>query len=155
MGYRITGLAADQFKHLYGLPDEDLVRFRARRYRVDTKPGFPDRIEMRDAELGETVLLVNFTHQPAENPYRASHAVFILEGATNACDVVDMVPKVLKIRTLSVRAFDAQDEMIDADVVEGEVLEGAIHRFFASDAVCYLHVHYAKRGCFAAKIERA
>jgi hypothetical protein len=31
---------------------------------VDAKPGYPDRIEVRDAEPGESVLLLNYTHQP-------------------------------------------------------------------------------------------
>jgi hypothetical protein len=101
MTFRITGLSPEPFRHLYGLPDEELRRMRARRYVVDTKPGFPDRIEVRDAEPGETVLLVNHTHQPADNPYRASHAIFVREGAETPYDAVGEVPEVLRRRILS------------------------------------------------------
>src|SRR3712207_4004242 len=73
MSFRITGLSPDPFKPLFGLSDEDLAKHGARRYVADKKPGYPDRIEMREAELGETVLLLNHVCQPAETPYRATH----------------------------------------------------------------------------------
>jgi hypothetical protein len=155
MQYRVRGLEAGQFRHLYGLSDAELIQHGARRYIVDKKPSFPDRIEVRDAEPGETVLLLNFFHQKASNPYRASHAIFVLEGANTAYDEADAIPEVMRVRLISLRAFDAQDEMVDADVVEGEDLEHAIRRFFARGDVDYLHAHYAKRGCYAARIDRA
>lgn len=155
MGYRVQGLEASQFQHLYGLSEEELTRHGVRRYIVDKKPGFPDRIEVRDAEHGETVLLLNFVHQPADNPYYASHAIFVREGAMKAFDEVNIIPDVLRVRPISLRAFNAQDEMVDADVVDGEHLEPIIQRFFAQDDVRYLQAHYAKRGCYAARIERA
>ena len=80
MSFRITGLSPRPFQHLFALSDEELARHSARRYVADAKPGFPDRIELRDAEPGETLILVNYVHQPADNPYRASHAIFVREG---------------------------------------------------------------------------
>ena len=44
--------------------------------------------------------------------------------------------------------------MVDADVVDGQVLAGLIERFFGNPDVAYLHAHYAKRGCYAARIDR-
>ena len=121
---------------------------------VDAKPRLPDRIEVRDAEPGETVLLVNHTHQPADNPYRASHAIFVREGAETPFDAIDEVPEVLRRRLLSLRAFDRDDLMIDADVVDGVEAERLIGRLFEDPRVAYIHAHYAKRGCFAARIDR-
>lgn len=74
MDFRITGLPARQFAHYAQLRDEELPAHNARRYRVDAPNVFPDRIALRHARAGETVLLVNYTHQPAGSPYRASHA---------------------------------------------------------------------------------
>ena len=62
MSFRITGLSPEPFRHLFGLPDGELARHGARRIAVDRAPGYPERIEMRDAEPGESVLLVNYTH---------------------------------------------------------------------------------------------
>lgn len=154
MDFRITGLSPEPFRHLYGLSDAALAAVGARRCTVDAKPGFPDRVELRDGEPGETMLLLNFTHQPAASPYRASHAIFIREGAERAFDASNEIPEVLRIRTLSVRAFDQAGDMLDADLVEGSELEGVIERMFRDSAVAYLQLHYAKRGCYAARVDR-
>ena len=65
MGFRITGLSAEPFQHLFGLSEKELAKHSAKRYVADEKPGFPCRVGMRDAEPGETVLLLNHTYQPA------------------------------------------------------------------------------------------
>jgi len=154
MDFRITGLSPEPFRHLFGLSDEELARHNARRYIADSKPGFPDRVEIRDAEPGESVLLVNYQHQPAETPYRASHAVFIREGAEAVYDRTGEVPPALAGRLISLRAFDQDHMIVDADVADGAALEPLIQRLLADPKVAYLHAHYAKRGCYAARIER-
>ena len=122
---------------------------------VDHAPGFPDRIELRDLEPGETALLLNYTHQPADTPFRASHAIFVREGADAAYDAVDHIPDVIRIRPISLRAFDASHMMVEAELVDGSDMDAAIRRLFARPGVDYLHAHYATRGCYAARIDRA
>lgn len=155
MTFRIRGLDPGPFQHLFGLPADELGSRGVVRCLVDDKPGYPDRIEIRDAEPGESVLLLNYTHQPADNPYRSSHAIFVLEGAQAAYDHVSEVPQAMRIRPMSLRAFDRDDLMVDADLVDGREIEGLIGRLFADPRVAYLHAHYAKRGCYAARIDRA
>jgi hypothetical protein len=155
MTFRITGLSSAPFQPLFALSDQALAQLGVQRYVADKKPAFPDRIELRDAEIGETLLLLNYTHQPANTPYRASHAIFVLEGATTTYDRVNEIPEALRVRTLSLRAFDNSHQMVDADLVEGQQLEDAIDRLLASSRVAYIQAHYAKRGCYAARIERA
>ena len=155
MSYRVSGLDPAPFRHLYGLSDDALAAHGVKRYVADAKPGFPDRVEVRDAEPGETLLLLNYEHQPADTPYRASHAIFVREGAEQAYDEVDTVPEPLRVRPISLRAFNDAGEMVDADLVDGRELESLISRFFAKPDVAYLHAHYAKRGCYAARIDRA
>lgn len=155
MSYRISGLDPAPFQDLFGLADAELARRGVKRYTADTKPGYPDRIELRDAEPGETVLLLNYTHLPADSPYRASHAIFVREGATSAVSHVDAVPEVLRSRLISLRAFDGNSMMLDADVVEGAALEPLIERFLSNPEVSFLQAHFARRGCYAARIERA
>ena len=154
MSYRITGLSPEPFRHLFGLSDTELAARSIRRYVADVKPGFPDRIEMRDAEPGEKLLLLNYIHQPADNPYRASHAIFIREGAKERYDRTNEVPEALRLRTLSLRAFDADDLIVDADLVEGGKVEGLIERLFGNPKVAYLQAHFAKYGCYAGRIDR-
>ncbi len=156
MSFRISGLSPEPFRHLFGLPDAALQALGARRVTVDACPGFPERIAMRDAAPGERLLLVNFAHVTrASSPYRASHAVFISEAAAEPYDRVDEVPEVLRRRLISLRAFDADDMMLDADVMQGTELAPAIARFFADPRTAYLHAHNAKPGCYAARVDRA
>ena len=155
MSFRITGLDAAPFCRFYGLPDEELQSFGARRLIADKKPGFPDRIELRDVEQGEALLLLNYLHQPADTPYKASHAILVREWAETPCRVVGETPEVLWIRPISLRAFDASGDMIDADLTGGGDLKPAITRLFANPEAAYIHAHYAKRGCYAARIDRA
>lgn len=155
MSFRISGLDAAPFKHLYGLNDQALAACGARRYTVDQTPGFPDRIELRDLEPGESALLVNYVHQPAATPYRASHAVFVREGAATARVLIDQIPEVMQRRVLSLRAFDADHLMADALLIDGREARGAIERLLDNPAVSYIQAHYAMRGCYAARVERA
>ena len=155
MAFRITGLAPEPFQSLFGLPDQDLASFGMKRYIVDSNPGFPDRIEMKDAELGQSVLLLNHVCQPAKTPYRASHAIFIREWATQAYDAVDQVPESMRIRLLSLRAFNDDGMMLDADVADGIAIEPVVTRMFANPEVSYIHVHNAKQGCYSGRIDRA
>ena len=155
MDFRITGLDPAPFRHLFGLSDAALAERAVKRCIADAKPGFPDRVELRDAEPGEQVLLLNFLHQPADNPYRSCHAIFVLEGAQTPYDRIGEVPEALRVRPISLRAFDEQHQMIDADLVDGRGLESLIEKFLSNDNVKYLHAHYARRGCYAARIEAA
>lgn len=155
MSFRITGLDPAPFRALYGLPEAELARRGARRMLADTKPGFPDRIELRDAEPGESLLLLNYTHLAVDTPYRSSHAIFVREGAEQAVSVVNDVPDCIRTRLMSLRAFDAEGMMTDADIVDGSAIGTLIEKFLADPAVSFLHAHYARRGCYAARIERA
>jgi hypothetical protein len=155
MDYRVTGLSAEAFQHLFGLTDEQLASRGVRRYVVDQCPGYPDRIEMRDAEPGATVLLLNHVCQPADTPYRASHAIFVREGAVQTFDAINQVPDVMRIRLLSLRGYSREGMMLDADVVDGRETEAAILQLFANHDVCYIHAHNAKQGCYSGRIDRA
>ena len=153
MPFTVTGLSPEPFLPLYGLPDAELAAHRARRV-IAGEAGFPERVELRDATPGEALLLVNYEHQAADTPYRSSHAVYVREGATEAWSG-DHVPEVMRRRLLSLRAFSADCMMLDADVVEGSAAEGLIERQLANPDVAYLHAHYARPGCYAARIDRA
>jgi hypothetical protein len=155
MSFLITGLDPAPFRHLFGLSDEALIAHGARRYLVDQTPGFPDRVEVRDLDPGETAILVNYTHQPADTPYRASHAIFVREGAEQRYEAVDTIPEVLRLRPLSLRAFDRDHMLADAEIVDGSAAAGAIERLLANPAVAYIQAHYARPGCYAARIDRA
>jgi len=154
MDFRIKGLSPEPFLPLYGLPDGELAARGIVRRRVDSTPGYPDRVELRDVELGQNVLLFNYEHQPANTPYRSRHAIYVREGAETAFDRVNEVPPVMRPRVLALRGFDAADMIVDADIVDGSSVETLIARLLGDSRVSYIHAHYAKFGCFSARIER-
>jgi hypothetical protein len=154
MDFKILGLAPTPFVELYGLTDAELEARHAKRYIADKKPGFPDRVEMRDVEPGEVVILVNYEHQAEDTPYRARHAVFVREGAVKPYEGVNEVPAVLKARPISLRAFDDKHWMIDAKIAEGAQVEESIRAQLANPNTAYIQAHFASRGCYAARIER-
>lgn len=154
MSFRITGLSPAPFAHLFGLPEAELARHGVQRYLTQADDGFPDRVELRDSQAGDSFLLLNYEHQPHDTPYRARHAIFVREHAAQAFDAVNQVPEVLRTRLLSLRAFNAEHHMIDADVVDGREVEGLIERLLANPQVAYIQAHFARRGCFAATIHR-
>ena len=155
MSYRIIGLDPKQFAPLFALTDEQLAARGMARLVADEKPGFPCRVTLRDADIGETLLLLNYEHHGVQTPYRSSHAIFVTEHATRRYDEVNRIPEVMTNRLLSIRSFDGAGMMLDADIAAGTDVEPLILRLFADPRAAYLHVHNAKRGCFSARVERA
>ena len=154
MSYVVSGLPLDLFRPLFGLPDEVLAQRGIIRRLVDAPSGFPCRVTLEDAQPGETVLLLNYEHQPADTPYRSRHAIYVSEQAQETRVCRGVLPGALTNRKhISLRAFDAAGMMLDAEVAPGSALEPAIQRLLATPDVAYLHAHNAGMGCFAARID--
>ena len=154
MSFRIVGLSPAIFRSYFSMSDAELAAIGGLR-RIADEPGWPCRVSLEHAPLGEEVLLLNYEHQPGGTPYRSRHAIYVRRNADRAFDAVDVVPEVIRSRLLSVRAFDEQHMMIDADVADGAQAEELFERLLANPDAAYLHVHNARRGCYAARVERA
>lgn len=152
MSFRIQGLPAENFTHLFTLSDEALAAQGAVRRIADN--GSPCRVSLTDATPGEEVILVNYEHHAVESPYRMRFAIFVRAGETTF-DQVDAVPEQLRKRLLAVRAFDAQGMMVAFELVKGTEVDPVIERLLDDDRAAYLHVHFAAPGCYAAKVVRA
>ena len=152
MNFRIRGLDAGQFEHLFALDDAALAAHGAVR-RIADGP-YPCRISLTDAAPGDEVILTNFEHHAVASPYRMRFAIYVRQGE-ETFDAVGTVPDQLRRRTLAVRGFDAQGMMTGREIVEGIHLEEAIERQFGVPGAQYLHVHFAAAGCYAARVERA
>ena len=155
MSFAISGLPVEPFSPLFGRSDRDLAALGVRRVLIEEPRVAPCRITLRDAEPGETVLLLNHEHQSAPTPYRSAHAIYVREIAKAAATLVDEIPDVFVGRILSLRAFDSAGMMTDADLCEGDEAPALIERLLEDPAVDYLHAHSARRGCFFARIDRA
>jgi hypothetical protein len=154
MSFQIFALPSQRFSHLFGKSDDELRRQGVVTMTADAKPGFPCRVTLTDAEPGQRMLLLNFEHQDAATPYRSSHAIFVIDGAEDADIAPGEVPEQMRSRLLSVRAFSAEGMIVEADIVDGAGAAALFERMLRNERVSYLHVHFAKYGCFAARVDR-
>lgn len=155
MSFRIEALPETTFQNLFALEEQALAALGARRVLIEEPHSAPCRISLQDAEPGEEVILASLAHQDAPTPYRASGPVFVRRGVPRARLAAGEVPAAFRRRLLSLRAYDAGHQMIDADVADGKEIEALIARLFGHAEAAYLHAHFAKRGCYAAKVVRA
>lgn len=153
--YVVSGLPLEDFAPLFGKSDAELAALGVIRRVVDSPVGFPSRVELEDAEVGDTVLLLNYEHQPAETPFRARHAIFVNEKARETARLANRLPGAITARdAVSLRAFRQDGMMIDADFAVRDQVEPTIARFFGNLDVAYLHAHTVGWGCYLARIDR-
>ena len=78
MNFRIRGLEARQFDHLFTLSDAELAEHGAVRQIADGPR--PCRISLSDAKKGDELILVNYEHHAVSSPYRMRFAIYIRRG---------------------------------------------------------------------------
>jgi Protein of unknown function (DUF1203) len=154
--FRVSGIPADAIDQYRNLPDEELRKHRVVRRVADSKPGFPCRVSLVDAEIGESVFLLNFEHLPGLSPYRSVGPVFVRESAEETYSKTNEIPEVLRVpgRLLSMRTYDANDLLVNAEVIESGEVDQSIQRLLADPSVRYIHVHNARPGCYSCRIDR-
>ncbi len=155
MTYRITGLPPAAFAHFANASDDEFAARGAIRVVAKSKPGYPCRVTLEDAEPGESLILLNHVSHDVATPYRSSYAIYVREGAAVAADYVDAVPPVFQGRPLGLRGFDAAGMLRTAALALPGEADEKIRTVFADPAIAYIHAHNAAHGCFAAKVERA
>jgi hypothetical protein len=152
--FQLVGLPAAPFAPLFSLSETELSDIHAQRVVAISKPGYPCRVSLDDAEIGDELLLLPYTHQPAPSPYRAAGPIFVRKGARQAVVEPGVVPAYVTRRLMSVRAYDALGWMTDATVCPGAETAAAIERLFEDARVAYIHLHNANRGCFSCAVRR-
>lgn len=152
--FRLQGLPAAAFAAWHGCDDAVLAEHGIRRVRADTAHGYPCRVSLRDADAGETLLLLHHEHHPVRSPYRASGPIYVRASARDASLAVDAVPDYVARRLISLRAYDAAAMMLMAEVCEGTDVAAWLHRTFDDARVAYVHLHNARQGCYSCRAER-
>ncbi|WP_230532501.1 DUF1203 domain-containing protein [Microvirga roseola] len=154
MSFQICGLDAQAFAPLFSMSEAELAAMGARRVVADQADLYPCRISLKRVEEGEELLLLNHVHQPTPtSPYRAAGPIFVGRSARTGSYRGEL-PPILRDRLLSLRAYDGQAFIVDAEVGEGEEVLTLIGRFLENPAVEHIDAHFVRRGCFAARIER-
>lgn len=154
MTFIVRGLNAQPFASLFLKSDADLAAIGATRLLADEPDAYPCRISLKRVEEGEELLLLNHVHQPTPtSPYRASGPIFVSRSAETG-HYRNELPPILRDRLLSLRAYDGKALIVDAEVAEGSAVLSLIDRFLADPQVAHVDAHFARRGCFAARIAR-
>ncbi|WP_262270593.1 DUF1203 domain-containing protein [Microvirga yunnanensis] len=155
MSFRIRGLEAEPFAPLFEMADADLETLGAKRVYADEPDAFPCRVSLTRAAVGEELLLLNHAHQTTPtSPYRAAGPIFVSRSGRTGTYQGELAP-MLRDRLLSLRAYDEQAFIVEAEVAEGAEVLRVIERFLADPRVAHVDAHFARRGCFGARIERA
>ncbi len=152
MQFTFKALDHTIFAPLYGLSDEALREKGVIPYMADGG-GFPCRVTLEDAQVGDRVLLLNHVYLETHSPYRGRHAIFVRDGATSTQLPPNEIPEMILKRPQSLRAFDRDDMMLEAMVAEGGQVKDAIEELGRLKDVAYLHLHNAAYGCFMARVE--
>jgi len=150
----IKPLSHNTFSHLMQLSQSELAMHNAKWISVDSKPGYPCRVSLAEASVGERVLAIPFYHHDVDSPYRASGPIFVREHANTADIKPNHIPEILKQRLLSLRAYNSKNMMCDAAIFQGEenLIKG-IKNFFENTEIAYIHIHNANPGCFNCSVE--
>lgn len=123
-------------------------------YLADENPGYPCRQCLRDADVGEELILVSHNPFTTNSQYRSASPIFLHRLACEPPNDPTHLPQQLTQRQLSVRSFDQDEMMIDAAVIDGQELAHTIQGFFENATSEQIHVHNATRGCWAVTVER-
>jgi hypothetical protein len=151
----IRSLQHSEFTSLFEPGSSELEKSGAIKMTVNKNPGFPCRVSLQDAEIGEEVILLPYQHHKTNSPYQSSGPIFIRKNAVTANLEINEIPAMLVRRLLSIRAYDKYGMMLESFVVEGTELKSLLTKIFSNPEINYAHVHNAKAGCYNCKVERA
>ncbi len=152
--FKVNSLEYEQFSDLFELDKQALENFGAMKIVVDSKPGFPCRVSLEDADIGEEVLLLNYKHHPANSPYQATGPIYIRRNSQSPKLTQNELPQMLKHRLLSLRVYDKNGMMKEALVANGDELKSILSTVFTNPAVSYVHIHNAAAGCYNCSVDR-
>lgn len=153
MGFRLIGLPSGHFRHLAFLSDAELKERSV--LRLSAEPGFPCRVTLRDADVGAPVLLLHYYHHGVvSSPYRSSGPIFVSEGNNETAVFENDIPGEMRERVYSARSYGADGFMVDGRLATGTELEELLEQMLRPERVEFIHLHHARRGCFACRVER-
>jgi hypothetical protein len=121
---------------------------------VDSATGYPCRHCLRWAQPGERVILFPFASIPSGHPYFETGPIFVHAERCERYGTTREYPA--DFRTGRVfRAYDADYNMIDAEVADGIGPERVIEKLLGNPKTEFVDAHSVTRGCFTFRIRRA
>jgi hypothetical protein len=150
----LSGLAPEPFQPLFALDDEALHQRGIRRMLAPDDPGigYPCRVSLEFARPGDEMLLLNYRHfDDARSPYRSEGPIFIRRGVEQFQGRGEW-PEIVMQRAMSVRAYDHDGMMAEAEIAEKEALKDLASAWLARPDIVHVDIHSMRRGCFFCRL---
>jgi hypothetical protein len=119
MNFKIFALNHHEFEPLFEKSDAELEKGGIKRMTVDQKPRYPCRVSLKDAEVGEEVILAPYDFHKTNSPYQSKGPIFVRKGVETKEYEINEVPIMLNHRLLWYRAYDKNGFMKDAITEKG------------------------------------
>jgi hypothetical protein len=150
--FRIVPLpteVAEEARHLVeaGAADHAVIK-------VDSATGFPCRHCLRWAQPGEGVILFPYASIPAGHPYSETGPIFVHAEPCERYSATREYPADFR-NGRAFRAYDADYNMIDAEIVNGREPEAIIEKLLQNPKTEFVDARSLTRGCFTFRILRA
>lgn len=152
--WQLHGLDPAPFAPLFALDDAALAGRGMVRQFADSTPGFPCRVGLEDAAVGDELLLLPFEHHAADSPYRSSGPIYVRRGSARRMLPPGVVPPYVSSRLISLRAYDGRGMMVEGLVSDGTAVAAELDRLFDTAGVRYVQLHNARRGCYSCEARR-
>lgn len=120
---------------------------------ADSPNGYPCRHCLRWAQPGERMILFPFAAIAPGRPYSESGPIFVHAEPCDRYAAADEFPSAFRTGRV-IRAYNSQQEIIAAEVANGEGPEPVIERFLQKPETAFVHVRSASRGCYTMEVER-
>ena len=102
MSFRINGMNAAPFEDLFALSDANLKSQNMLRVIADSDYGFPCRVCLEDAKVGDELIQLNHQAITRRSVYPYNKEIYVKKGAVGTLCQIDEVPEMLSRRKLFV-----------------------------------------------------
>jgi len=154
MKFKIIALNNQEFEPFFELSDVELEKQGIKRMIVDEKPGYPCRVSLEDAEIGEEVILLPYEFHKTNSPYQSRGPIFVRKGIVTKQLENNEIPVMLNHRLLSFRGYDKDGLMKEATTEKGENTKRVIEQIFENSEIEYIHIHNSSPGCYNCEARR-
>jgi hypothetical protein len=114
---------------------------------ADSPRCYPCRHCLRWAQPGEHVILFPYVSIPAGHPYSETGPIFVHVERCQRYSATNEYPADFR-NGRAFRAYDANYNMIDAEVANGSEPESVIEKLFENPQTAFVDVRSVTRGCF-------
>jgi len=122
--------------------------------RANSPGSCPCRHCLRWAQPGERVILFPYAAIPSGHPYSETGPIFVHANECQRYSATNEYPAEFRYGRVF-RAYDANYNIIDAQVMNGNEPEVVIENLFQNSDTAFVDVRSVTHGCFTFRVQRA